>query len=100
MLGGCCEDTLCSFSVICLCHLPLSPQVILVQLETLKLENRHLSEILEKTECGKLKVRAEAQELGRAGLVLLPGNSQSLCPGLSKWGIELSEPKTQAKEAI
>uniref|UniRef100_A0A8C3QER1 Centrosomal protein 63 n=1 Tax=Cyanoderma ruficeps TaxID=181631 RepID=A0A8C3QER1_9PASS len=30
-------------------------RVILVQLETLKLENRHLSEILEKTECGKLK---------------------------------------------
>ncbi|XP_077039874.1 centrosomal protein of 63 kDa isoform X3 [Agelaius phoeniceus] len=30
-------------------------KVILVQLETLRLENRHLSEILEKTECGKLK---------------------------------------------
>ncbi|NWX55818.1 CEP63 protein, partial [Promerops cafer] len=30
-------------------------RVILVQLETLRLENRHLSEILEKTECGKLK---------------------------------------------
>ncbi|NXY33528.1 CEP63 protein, partial [Pomatorhinus ruficollis] len=30
-------------------------RVILVQLETLKLENRHLSEILEKTECGKVK---------------------------------------------
>ncbi|NWY39201.1 CEP63 protein, partial [Sylvia atricapilla] len=30
-------------------------RVILVQLETLKLENRHLSEILEKTEYGKLK---------------------------------------------
>ncbi|NXR39927.1 CEP63 protein, partial [Zosterops hypoxanthus] len=30
-------------------------RVILVQLETLKLENHHLSEILEKTECGKLK---------------------------------------------
>ncbi|NXL69905.1 CEP63 protein, partial [Leptocoma aspasia] len=30
-------------------------RVILVQLETLKLENRHLSEILEKTGCGKLK---------------------------------------------
>ncbi|XP_039930106.1 centrosomal protein of 63 kDa isoform X2 [Hirundo rustica] len=30
-------------------------RVILVQLETLKLENRHLSEILEKAECGKLK---------------------------------------------
>ncbi|KAM7013848.1 centrosomal protein of 63 kDa isoform 1-T1 [Passerculus sandwichensis] len=30
-------------------------RVLLVQLETLRLENRHLSEILEKTECGKLK---------------------------------------------
>ncbi|XP_063264683.1 centrosomal protein of 63 kDa isoform X3 [Prinia subflava] len=30
-------------------------RVILVQLETLRLENRHLSEILEKTERGKLK---------------------------------------------
>ncbi|XP_056354907.1 centrosomal protein of 63 kDa isoform X2 [Oenanthe melanoleuca] len=30
-------------------------RVILVQLETLRLENRHLSEILEKTEYGKLK---------------------------------------------
>ncbi|NXT05222.1 CEP63 protein, partial [Prunella fulvescens] len=30
-------------------------RVILVQLETLRLENRHLSEILEKKECGKLK---------------------------------------------
>ncbi|NXU40466.1 CEP63 protein, partial [Drymodes brunneopygia] len=30
-------------------------RVILVQLETLRLENRHLSEVLEKTECGKLK---------------------------------------------
>ncbi|NXV06866.1 CEP63 protein, partial [Cettia cetti] len=30
-------------------------RVILVQLETLKLENRHLSEVLEKTECAKLK---------------------------------------------
>ncbi|KAL2301029.1 hypothetical protein Nmel_011586 [Mimus melanotis] len=30
-------------------------RVILVQLETLRLENRHLSEILEKAECGKLK---------------------------------------------
>ncbi|XP_012431033.5 centrosomal protein of 63 kDa isoform X1 [Taeniopygia guttata] len=30
-------------------------RVILVQLETLRLENRHLSEILEKGECGKLK---------------------------------------------
>ncbi|NWH39844.1 CEP63 protein, partial [Chloropsis hardwickii] len=30
-------------------------RVILVQLETLRLENRHLSEILEKTEGGKLK---------------------------------------------
>ncbi|OWK53495.1 Centrosomal protein [Lonchura striata] len=30
-------------------------RVILVQLETLRLENRHLSEILEKRECGKLK---------------------------------------------
>ncbi|NXP31243.1 CEP63 protein, partial [Leiothrix lutea] len=30
-------------------------RVILVQLETLKLENRHLSEILERAECGKLK---------------------------------------------
>ncbi|XP_063022746.1 centrosomal protein of 63 kDa isoform X3 [Melospiza melodia melodia] len=30
-------------------------KVLLVQLETLRLENRHLSEILEKTECGKLK---------------------------------------------
>ncbi|XP_054138922.1 centrosomal protein of 63 kDa isoform X2 [Melozone crissalis] len=30
-------------------------RVLLVQLETLRLENHHLSEILEKTECGKLK---------------------------------------------
>ncbi|NWX32151.1 CEP63 protein, partial [Notiomystis cincta] len=30
-------------------------RVILVQLETLRLENRHLSEVLEKTESGKLK---------------------------------------------
>lgn len=30
-------------------------RVILVQLETLRLENHHLSEILEKTECGNLK---------------------------------------------
>ncbi|NWV14738.1 CEP63 protein, partial [Ptilonorhynchus violaceus] len=30
-------------------------RVILVQLETLRLENRHLSEILEKTECAKLE---------------------------------------------
>ncbi|NWR44532.1 CEP63 protein, partial [Regulus satrapa] len=30
-------------------------RVLLVQLETLKLENRHLSEILEQTECGKMK---------------------------------------------
>ncbi|NXK10167.1 CEP63 protein, partial [Herpetotheres cachinnans] len=30
-------------------------RVILVQLETLKLENRHLSEMLEKTECGMLE---------------------------------------------
>ncbi|NXD56709.1 CEP63 protein, partial [Corvus moneduloides] len=30
-------------------------RVILVQLETLRLENRHLSETLEKTECGQLK---------------------------------------------
>ncbi|NXS16864.1 CEP63 protein, partial [Mystacornis crossleyi] len=30
-------------------------RVILVQLETLRLENRHLSEILEKAECGRLK---------------------------------------------
>ncbi|XP_054690999.1 centrosomal protein of 63 kDa isoform X3 [Grus americana] len=30
-------------------------KVILVQLETLRLENRHLSEMLEKTECGMLE---------------------------------------------
>ncbi|KFV47917.1 Centrosomal protein of 63 kDa [Gavia stellata] len=30
-------------------------RVILVQLETLRLENRHLSEMLEKTECGMLE---------------------------------------------
>ncbi|NXG93104.1 CEP63 protein, partial [Stercorarius parasiticus] len=30
-------------------------RVILVQLETLRLENRHLSEMLEKMECGKLE---------------------------------------------
>ncbi|NXT49164.1 CEP63 protein, partial [Pluvianellus socialis] len=30
-------------------------RVILVQLETLRLENRHLSEMLEKTECGTLE---------------------------------------------
>ncbi|XP_010282363.1 PREDICTED: centrosomal protein of 63 kDa [Phaethon lepturus] len=30
-------------------------RVILVQLETLRLENRHLSEMLEKTECGALE---------------------------------------------
>lgn len=32
--------------------------------------------------------------------MFLPENSQSLGPGLSKWGLELSELKTQAKEAV
>lgn len=80
--------------------MPLSPQVILVQLETLKLENRHLSEILERAECGELKVCTEDQGLGR-GWPCAPTweYSESLLR-LSKWGIELSELKTQGKEAI
>ncbi|XP_063022748.1 centrosomal protein of 63 kDa isoform X5 [Melospiza melodia melodia] len=39
-------------------------RVLLVQLETLRLENRHLSEILEKTECGKLKCPLPTASVG------------------------------------
>lgn len=81
--------------------MPLSTQVILVQLETLRLENRHLSEMLEKTECGMLEVYIRDQRWEAASVVCpLPGNSNSLCPGLSKCLVEFSELKTQAKEAI
>uniref|UniRef100_A0A8C3JPB1 Centrosomal protein 63 n=1 Tax=Calidris pygmaea TaxID=425635 RepID=A0A8C3JPB1_9CHAR len=76
-------------------------RVILVQLETLRLENRHLSEMLEKMECGMLEVHIRDQRWAGAGVVCpLPGNSNSLCPGLSKRVVGLSELKTQAKSAI
>lgn len=76
----------------------MSPQVILVQLETLRMENRHLSEMLQKTECGVLEVCVREQRRGGVNAVCpLPGNSRSLCTGLSKCLAELGELKTQVK---
>lgn len=59
----------------------MSLQVILVQLETLKLENRHLSEMLEKVELGVLEVHMGWE--GPSTVVPQPGSSRSLGPDLS-----------------
>lgn len=74
--------TWCSFSELLFAS--VSPQMILVQLETLKLENRHLSEMLEKVELGVLEVHVGGWGWKEPGIVVpQPGSSLSLGPDLS-----------------
>lgn len=65
------------------------------------MENRHLSEMLQNTECSVLEVCVREWTWGGADAVCpLPGNSTRLCPGLSKCLVEVGELQTQAKGAI
>ncbi|NWZ37145.1 CEP63 protein, partial [Brachypodius atriceps] len=77
-------------------------RVILVQLETLKLENRHLSDILEKTECGKLKgddgtLRALREDYA-VELQKLISENQQLQKDLAETRAKLEVTQGQGKE--
>ncbi|NXR79200.1 CEP63 protein, partial [Pycnonotus jocosus] len=77
-------------------------RVILVQLETLKLENRHLSDILEKTECGKLKgddgtLRALREDYA-VELQKLISENQQLQKDLAETRAKLGVTQGQGKE--
>ncbi|XP_076197889.1 centrosomal protein of 63 kDa isoform X4 [Aptenodytes patagonicus] len=85
-------------------------RVILVQLETLRLENRHLSEMLEKTECGMLEgkevtLRALSEDYA-VELNKLKSQNQQLQKDLAEarakleltWQVRQDEPEGTAQQ--